>query len=264
MTVMPAVFVSHGSPMVALEGGPATAAWRALARELPAPRAVLMVSAHWETAAPAVSATPAPATIRDFGGFPRPLYEIEYPAPGASPRGERVRALLAAAGLPAAIDRTRGIDHGAWVPLREMYPAADVPVAQLALQTQLGPAHHYRLGQALAALRREGVLIVGSGSLTHNLRDMIFGVTEESPRVPAYVPAFQAWIHDKVLAHDVAALIDYRRLAPGAARAHPGEEHLLPLHVVLGAAGTAAMARRIHAGIAEGALAMDAYTFEGG
>ena len=264
MTVMPAVFVSHGSPMVALEGGPATAAWRALARELPAPRAVLMVSAHWETAAPAVSATPAPATIHDFGGFPRPLYEIEYPAPGASWLGERVRDLLAAAGLPAAIDRTRGIDHGAWVPLREMYPAADVPVAQLALQTQLGPAHHYRLGQALAALRREGVLIVGSGSLTHNLRDMIFGVTEESPRVPAYVPAFQAWIHDKVLAHDVAALIDYRRLAPGAARAHPGEEHLLPLHVVLGAAGTAAMPRRIHAGIAEGALAMDAYTFEGG
>ena len=264
MTVMPAVFVSHGSPMVALEGGPATAAWRALARELPAPRAVLMVSAHWETAAPAVSATPAPATIHDFGGFPRPLYEIEYPAPGASWLGERVRDLLAAAGLPAAIDRTRGIDHGAWVPLREMYPAADVPVAQLALQTQLGPAHHHRLGLALSALRREGVLIVGSGSLTHNLRDMIFGATEESPRVPAYVPAFQAWIHDKVMARDVAALIDYRRLAPGAARAHPGEEHLLPLHVVLGAAGTAAMPRRIHAGIAEGALAMDAYTFEGG
>jgi 4,5-DOPA dioxygenase extradiol len=262
MTALPAVFVSHGSPMLALEGGPAAAAWRALAGAMPTPRAVLIVSAHWETAAPAVSAAALPSTIHDFGGFPRPLYEIQYPAPGAPWLAERVRELLAAANLPAAIDTARGIDHGAWVPLREMYPAAAVPVVQLALQTHLGAAHHYRLGQALAGLRNEDVLIIGSGSLTHNLRDMIFGVTEGSPRVPSYVPAFQDWMHDKVMTHDVEALVDYRRRAPGAVRAHPSEEHLFPLHVVLGAAGSASVPRRTYWGTTEGALAMDVYTFD--
>jgi 4,5-DOPA dioxygenase extradiol len=263
MSALPAVFVSHGSPMLALDGGPAAKAWRALAAAIPRPRAVLMISAHWETAAPAVSATATPSTIHDFGGFPQPLYEIQYPAPGAPWLGARVTDLLTAAHLPAVIDATRGIDHGAWVPLREMYPNADVPVVQLALQTHLGAAHHYRLGQALAGLQSEGVLIIGSGSLTHNLRDRIPGVSEGSPQVPAYVPAFQDWIHGKVLAHDVEALVDYRRRAPAAARAHPSEEHLFPLHVVLGAAGSTSVARRTYWGITEGALAMDVYTFDG-
>lgn len=263
MLSTPALFVSHGSPMLALDGGPAVVAWRALAATLPVPRAVLMVSAHWETAAPTVSAAVAPPTIHDFGGFPRLLYKIQYPAPGAPWLAERVRDLLAAANFPAAVDVFRGIDHGAWVPLREFYPAADVPVVQLALQPQLGAAHHYNLGQALAGLRNEGVLIVGSGSLTHNLRDMIPGVSEGSPHVPAYVPAFAEWMHDKVKAHDVEALIDYRRRAPAAARAHPSEEHLFPLYVALGAAGSACVPRRRYTGIAEGALVMDVYTFDG-
>ena len=262
MKALPAVFVSHGSPMLALDGGPTTGAWRGFAAGIPAPRAVLMVSAHWETAAPAVGGVAAPSTIHDFGGFPRPLYEIQYPAPGAPWLAVRVRDLLTAANLPAVVDNSRGIDHGAWVPLREMYPGADVPVAQLSLQPHLGTAHHYRLGEALAQLRGEGVLIVGSGSMTHNLRDMVFGADEHSPRVPAYVPAFQNWMHEKLMAHDVAALLDYRRQAPGAVRAHPSEEHLLPLHVVLGAAGAASVPRRAWSAITEGALAMDVYTFE--
>jgi 4,5-DOPA dioxygenase extradiol len=248
--------------MLALDGGPTAKAWRALAAGIPAPRAVLVISAHWETAAPAVTAAVAPSTIHDFGGFPQPLYEIQYPAPGAPWLGARVSDLLAAANLPAAIDAARGIDHGAWVPLREMYPQADVPVVQLALQTHLGAAHHYRLGQALAGLASEGVLIVGSGSLTHNLRDMIPGVSEGSPRVPAYVPAFQDWMHDRVMARDAQALLEYRRRAPAAARAHPSEEHLFPLHVVLGAAGERSVPRRPYAAITEGALAMDVYTFD--
>jgi 4,5-DOPA dioxygenase extradiol len=262
MIALPAaVFVSHGSPMLALDGGRTADAWRALAADMPKPRAVLIVSAHWETAAPAVSAAASPSTIHDFGGFPQPLYEIQYSAPGAPWLAERARDLLAAANLPAAINATRGIDHGAWVPLREMYPEADVPVVQLALQTHLGAPHHYRLGQALAGLQNEGVLILGSGNLTHNLSDMIPGVTENSSRVPAYVPAFADWMHDKVMAHDVDALVDYRRRAPAAARAHPSEEHLFPLHVVLGAAGSTSVPRRTYWGITEGALAMDVYTF---
>ena len=262
MNALPAIFVSHGSPMLALDGGRTAAAWRKLAAELPAPRAVLIISAHWETAAPSVSAAPAPETIHDFGGFPQPLYQIQYPARGAPWLADRVRDLLREANLPATIDTTRGLDHGAWVPLREMFPAADVPVAQLSLQPALGTMHHYRLGRALAPLRDEGVLIVGSGSLTHNLRDMIPGVTEGSPRVHGYVPAFQEWMHERIVRHDVAALADYRRGAPDAARAHPDDEHLLPLYVVLGAAGAQAEPRRVHAGITEGALAMDAYVFE--
>ena len=264
MPALPAVFVSHGSPMLALDGGRTAEAWRALAAAMPLPRAVLMVSAHWETAAPAVSAAASPPTIHDFGGFPQALYQIQYPAPGAPWLAGRVRDLLATANLPAVIDATRGIDHGAWVPLREMYPAADVPVVQLALQTHLGAMHHYRLGQALAGLQDEGVLVIGSGSLTHNLRDMIPGVNEGSPRVPAYVPAFADWMHDKVMTHDVEAIVDYRRRAPGAVRAHPSEEHLFPLHVVLGVAGEASVPRRTYAAITEGALAMDVYTFAGG
>ena len=261
MPAQPAIFVSHGSPMLALDGGSTAAAWRKLAAGIPAMRAVLIVSAHWETAAPAVSAAPQPETIHDFGGFPRPLYEIQYPARGASWLAERVRELLADVDLPASIDPTRGLDHGAWVPLREMFPDADVPVAQLSLQPHLGTLHHYRLGRALAPLRDEGVLIVGSGSLTHNLRDMIPGVTEESSRVHPYVPAFQQWMHERILRHDIEALADYRRSAPHATRAHPDDEHLLPLYVVLGAAGAHSVPRREHAGITEGALAMDVYTF---
>ena len=153
MNALPALFVSHGSPMLALDGGATASAWRKLAADIPAPRAVLIISAHWETVTPAVTAAPAPETIHDFGGFPQPLYEIQYPARGAPWLADRVRDLLNDANLPATIDATRGIDHGAWVPLREMFPAADVPVAQLSLQSHLGTLHHYRLGRALGPLR---------------------------------------------------------------------------------------------------------------
>jgi 4,5-DOPA dioxygenase extradiol len=257
---LPAVFVSHGSPMQALNGGATALAWRALAADLPAPRAVLAVSAHWETAAPTVSSAPSPATIHDFGGFPEPLFRIQYPAPGAPWLATRVRALLVAGGFAADIDPAHGLDHGAWVPLREMYPAADVPVAQLSIQSHLGPGHHLRLGRALAALKDEGVLTVASGSLTHNLRDW-------RPNAPAgtatagYVAEFQAWIHERLIAGDAAAIVEYRQRAPGATRAHPTDEHLLPLFVALGAGGEGAVVRRRHAEIVEGALAMDLYTF---
>lgn len=257
---LPAVFVSHGSPMQALNGGATALAWRALAAELPTPRAVLAVSAHWETAAPVVGGAASPATIHDFGGFPEPLFRIRYPAPGAPWLAGRVRELLLGAGFAADIDAGHGLDHGAWVPLREMYPDANVPVAQLSIQSHLGPEHHLRLGRALSALRNEGVLIVASGSLTHNLRDWRPNAGEGAP-IPGYVAEFQTWMHDTLRAGDVGALVDYRRRAPGATRAHPSDEHLLPLFVAVGAGGDAAVVRRRHATIVEGALAMDLYTF---
>ena len=257
MVRLPAIFVSHGSPMLALGGGETGAAWRELAASLPRPRAVLVASAHWLTRAPAVGAAPQPQTIHDFGGFPAPLFQIQYPAPGEPAVARRAAELLAAAGFETH-GLERGLDHGVWVPLREFYPQADVPVVPLALQPQQGPEHHYRLGRALQALRDEGVLVLGSGSLTHNLHEVRF---EETREVAPYVAEFQQWFAGRLAEGDIEALLDYRRRAPQAARAHPTEEHLLPLFVALGAAGEGALADRCFGGVTHEVLAMDVYRF---
>jgi len=257
MSPLPSVFVSHGSPMLALDAGRSGQAWRELAAALPRPRAVVVASAHWLTPVPAVGTSLQPETIHDFGGFDPALSDIRYPAPGDPALARRVAALLADAGLPAQ-SVERGLDHGVWVPLREWYPQADVPVVPLALQPRLGPAHHWRLGRALQPLREEGVLVLGSGSLTHNLHEVRF---EESNEVADYVAAFQRWFEQRLAAGDTAALLDYRRQAPQAARAHPTEEHLLPLFVALGAAGEGARVTRHHGGVTHEVLAMDVYAF---
>jgi 4,5-DOPA dioxygenase extradiol len=257
MSSMPTVSISHGAPTMAIQPGEAGAALQALASRLPRPTAILMVSAHWETPAPMVSSAQRPETIHDFGGFPEPLYRIQYPAPGAPALAERTKALLDASGFTAALDARRGLDHGAWVPLRFLYPDADVPVTQLSIQPHLSPVHHYRVGEALRPLREEGVLIIGSGSLTHNLHEFRSRPTGVEP----YVREFQQWMKTSIDAHDVAALLDYRRLAPSAVRAHPTDEHLLPLFVALGAAGAGVPARRITDEVTYGVIAMDAYVF---
>ena len=258
---LPAVFVSHGSPMHALEAG-ATAtgkAWTALGRRLPRPRAILIASAHWETDHPALTGSERPETIHDFYGFPQPLYEIRYPAPGAPDVAERARVLLEASGFDVSIDADRGLDHGAWSPLLYAYPNADVPLVQVSVQTALGPRHHLELGAALAPLAREGVLIIGSGHLTHNLRELRSvretGVGAAQP----YVAEFQEWVRACIEAHDYDRLADYRRLSPAGARAHPSEEHFLPLFVALGAAGANTRAERFVEHVEGGVLAMDAY-----
>src|SRR5688500_19271482 len=168
---LPVLFVSHGSPMTALEPGAAGAAWKAFARSLPAPRAVLIASAHWETELPMLTGTPKPETIHDFGGFPQPLYALRYPAAGAPDVAAEALGLLKSAGITAGVDGCRGLDHGAWVPLMHMFPDAEVPVVQLSVQPARGAEHHIALGRAIAPLSDKGVLIVGSGHATHNLRD---------------------------------------------------------------------------------------------
>jgi 4,5-DOPA dioxygenase extradiol len=256
---MPAVFVSHGSPMMAIEPGRAGAALAQLGRDLPRPAAILVVSAHWETPAPAVSTAARPETIHDFGGFPAELYALRYPAPGAPEVAAQTVALLKEAGITAGIDGCRGLDHGAWVPLLWMYPDADVPVVQLSVQPGLGTAHHLRLGRALAQLAADGVLVVGSGHTTHNLRDWMTNPRRQEPL--RYAQAFAQWVGERLQAHDVAALLDYRVEAPDAVRAHPSEEHFLPLFVAWGAAGERARAERIVSGFEAGALALDSYRF---
>ena len=260
MTSLPTLFLSHGSPMHALEPGAAGATWAGLARDLPRPRAILIVSAHWETNLPMLTGHASPGTIHDFTGFPEPLYRLRYRAPGAPWLAGRARALLEEAGVTAAIDGCRGLDHGAWSPLLHMYPAAEVPVVQLSLQTALGPRHHYQIGRALAPLSAEGILLLGSGHMTHNLADWM----RSAPGAPPapYVLAFQSWVNSCIASGDLESLLEYRLRAPHAVRAHPTDEHFLPLFFALGAAGGSRRSQRVHAAIEGGALAMDAYVFE--
>ena len=253
---LPVLFLSHGSPMHAIQPGAVRAVWERIARDLPRPEAILIASAHWETAAPAITASAKPETIHDFYGFPKPLYEIRYPAKGDPDLASRSVNLLNQSGMKAKADPDRGLDHGAWSPLLHMYPKADVPVVQVSVQTELGTRHHLALGRALAPLAREGVLIIGSGHLTHNLRDRSDG----GPA--AYAREFQDWVKQRIDAHALDELADYRRLAPGGVRAHPTDEHFLPLYVALGAAGADYRAERLYDGIETGALAMDAYRFD--
>ena len=241
--------------MHALNAGAAGAAWSALAQRLPRPSAILIATAHWETEVPSFTGAVQPETIHDFHGFPQPLYQIRYPAPGAPELAARSRSLLQGAGLRAEVDPVRGLDHGAWSPLLHMYPAADIPVVQASVQPALGTAQHLSAGRALAPLADEGVLIIGSGHMTHNLRDRR---PEGSPPLP-YAAEFQGWVDAAIQAHDFDALIDYRKRSAQGARAHPTDEHFLPLFFALGAAAPGYRAERIHDGIESGALAMDAY-----
>ena len=260
MTRLPTIFLSHGSPMHALDPGGAGEAWRAIAAALPRPRAVLVASAHWETSLPMLTGRDRHDTIHDFSGFPAPLYGLRYDAPGDPALAEQTVGLLRDAGYTAALNACRGLDHGAWVPLRWMYPDVDVPVIQLSVQTALGTAHHLRVGEALAPLADEGVLVIGSGHVTHNLRDWMHHRDERRPL--DYVPRFAEWLHERLVAGDREALMSYRDRAPDAVRAHPSEEHFLPMFVALGAAGVGAVPRRAYAAIDSAALAMDAYVFD--
>jgi 4,5-DOPA dioxygenase extradiol len=254
------VFVSHGSPMHAAEAGPAGTAWHAIAERLPRPRAVLVVSAHWETRQPVLSSGLRPETIHDFSGFPDALYRIRYPAPGAPDVARRADELLRAAGFASTVDPERGLDHGAWVPLSYMYPRADVPVLQLSVQPALGPAHHLALGRALGPLANEDVLLIGSGHMTHNLREWMRA--GESSGVAPHVEEFRAWVDDRLQHGDGESLAAYRQLAPHASRVHPTDEHFLPLFVALGSAGHDYRAERVFDAVERGVLAMDAYLFQ--
>jgi 4,5-DOPA dioxygenase extradiol len=253
------LFVPHGSPMFALHPGAAGAAMSQIAAALDTPRAIVVVSPHWETALPTVGTATQLATIHDFGGFDPRLYEMQYPATGCPEVAAQVMAALQAAGLPVAQDAQRGLDHGAWVPLRQMFPDADIPVVPLSVQSHQGPEHAYRVGQALAALAEQNILIMGSGNITHNLRDFMM-VSMQGGSTPTYVQAFADWIHTHMVQRDVPGLLAYRQQATGQ-RAHPTDEHLLPLFTALGAAGEGAQPEAFFRGISDHVIAMDGYTF---
>ncbi|WP_137920223.1 class III extradiol ring-cleavage dioxygenase [Hydrogenophaga sp. 2FB] len=259
MSRLPTLFISHGAPTFALEPGLAGPKLKALGRALPTPKAVLIVSPHWMTRGARVGLSALPATIHDFGGFPQPLYEIAYPVAGQPALAQRTLDILKAAGWAAQGDDNRGLDHGAWVPLLYLYSDADVPVFQVSLPAGLDAQGAWAFGQALAPLRDEGVLVIGSGSLTHNLYEFRSGHGDDA----AYATEFTAWVREAVRQGDSARVRRTLDDAPHAQRAHPTTEHFLPLLVAAGAAGEGASAEVIDGGITHGVLSMDSFVFGG-
>lgn len=228
-TRMPVLFFGHGNPINALEKNAFTEAWSRLGQALPRPRAIVAVSAHWVTRKTAVSAQLAPATIHDFGGFPPELFAVQYPAPGHPELAAEIASLLAP--TPVALDLTWGLDHGTWSVLVHVFPAADIPVVQLSLAARASPAEHYRLGQALAPLRRQGILIVGSGNVVHNLAMMRW-----QPGATAYPWSvrFEDFVRKRIEQGDHQALIDFEATGDDGRLSVPTPEHFLPLLYCLG------------------------------
>ncbi len=263
----PSFFVSHGAPTLPLTDVPARHFLEGLGVSIDAnygrPRAILIASAHWETATPQLNAPQINPTIHDFSGFPEALYNMTYSAPGSRPLADQAGALLDKAGLGHRIDPNRGLDHGAWVPLRLMYPQADIPVVQLSIQPDLGPEHHLRLGQALAPLRADGVLVIGSGSYSHDLSEFRNHRNEPpSAAEPIWLSGFSNWFSAALTEGRTADLLAYRSKAPYAAKNHPTDEHLLPIYVAMGAAGAEPMAKHLHQSNTFGILRMDVWQFE--
>ena len=246
---MPALFVGHGSPMNAIEDNPYSRAWGELGRTLPRPTAILCVSAHWMTRGPRLTAMGRPKTIHDFGGFPPELFAMEYPAPGSPALAELARQTVASAPVQLAPDW--GLDHGAWSVLVRMYPAADVPVVQLSLDGTRPPEWHYALGQELQALRRKGILILGSGNVVHNLRRISW-----DDRAFDWAVEFDHTVERLILARDHQPLIHYDTLGPAARLAIPTNEHYLPLLYILALQGSDEPVRFHAEGITMGSLSM--------
>jgi 4,5-DOPA dioxygenase extradiol len=261
---LPALFISHGAPLFAIDAGESGPALTKLGERLKQQagaglRGVVIMSPHWMARSPAVMSNPKPDTWHDFGGFPAELYKLAYPAPGAPELAVEVGELLRAGGIEAQSDPKRPFDHGAWVPLMHLFPGADVPVVQVALPHGWSPAQVYAMGQALQPLRERGVLLVGTGSMTHNLSEFFGGQREPA----AYVVEFSRWVEDAIQRGDLEALLDYRTRAPHAQRAHPSDDHFLPLFFALGAGGFGhkgpARAGYVTREVMYGILAMDSF-----
>lgn len=259
---LPALFVSHGSPMLAITPSAAHEFLRELSGSLARPDALVVASPHFPALAPTVVADPRPEMIYDFRGFPPELSKIVYPAPGEPDLARDVAKLLGGGGFEARTLERRGYDHGIWVPLSLIWPEADIPIVQLSIQPRQDAAYHRRLGAALRPLLDRNVMVIGTGAITHNLGELMSGGLPELDAEPEeWAVSFADWLAERAADEDHGALTGYRAAAPAAARAHPEDDHLLPFFVALGAAGPNARGERIHRSIEYGALAMDAYLF---
>lgn len=249
----PSVFVSHGSPMLIMEQDSAARAFLSdLGNQLGKPKAIVAISAHWMTRIPAVSGAIRPETIHDFSGFPRELYDLRYPAPGAPELARQIRKLSGA----VVVDE-QGLDHGAWIPLSLMYPSADIPVLQFSVLPGRPASEHITLGRMLASLRAEGVLVFASGGSVHNLRALF---RDGSGQTTSWARNFSSWLDERLMAGDNEAIVNWQS-HPDALNAHPSDEHFLPLPVAVGAAGEQFVTERLHSGFEHGSIGMHAYAF---
>jgi 4,5-DOPA dioxygenase extradiol len=255
-----AIFVPHGAPTFALDSGEAGLAMSQLTDLLAKPRAIIVVSPHWDTAVPTVSMATQLETIYDFFGFPEALYRIKCPATGYPEGAQEVVKALQKRFKQVATDPARGLDHGAWTPLRQMFPDADIPIIAVSIQSHAGTAHALTMGEALEELTHQGYLVIGSGNITHNLGDYRMAAMQGG-QTPEYVQTFADWVQVQMVDKNVQHLIDYRLHSKEGVRSHPAEDHLLPLFVALGAAGKDATAKAFYRGISSYVIAMDGYTF---
>ena len=256
----PAFFLSHGAPTMILDHSATHHFIAQLGSTLSRPDAIIITSGHWETDIPAITAGDFPKTIHDFYGFPRPLYDIEYPAPGGGRWLNEISALFADAGVPLSAERERGFDHGAWAPLKLMFPDADIPTVQLSLLSGQGAAAHFALGRLLRPLRDRNVLLIGSGSLTHNLHSAQWRNPQAAE--PAWVSDFADWTERAVTGGQTDELLAYRKNAPFAAENHPTDEHLMPFFFALGAGSDDVPGRRLHTACELATIRLDAYAFD--
>ncbi|XP_059624509.1 extradiol ring-cleavage dioxygenase [Cornus florida] len=264
MALKETFYISHGSPTLSIDDS--LSAWHFLrsfkentfSRK---PSSILVISGHWETSHPTVNAVSGlNDTIYDFYNFPKQMYQLKYPAPGAPELAKRVKEVLMASGFKKVNeDKSRGLDHGAWVPLMLMYPEADIPVCQLSIQLDQDATYHYNLGRALAPLKEEGVLIVGSGSTTHNLRSL--RRTDDDGSVASWALEFDTWLKQALLDGRYEDVNHYEEKAPHAKIAHPWPDHFYPLHVAMGAAGENAKAELIHHSWSLHTLSYASYSF---
>ncbi|MCL6600527.1 MAG: dioxygenase [Alicyclobacillus macrosporangiidus] len=261
MSHLPSLFIAHGSPMVAVEDSVYGRFLDTLGARLPRPRAVVVFTAHWLSGTQVVSASPNYETIHDFGGFPDVLYQIQYPAPGDPALAEAIRSRLAASGVTCHLDARRGLDHGVWTILRRLYPDASIPVVAMSVNPHLAPAEQFAIGQALAPLRADEVLIIGSGATVHNLPALDWRRQDDVP--DEWALAFETWLESRLAAWDLEALFEYRRLAPGANRAVPpwGTEHFAPLLYAMGVAADTPAAALWHRDFQFGNLCNSVYAF---
>ncbi len=250
--VLPALFLGHGNPMNAIAANDYTTAWRRIGESTPRPKAILAISAHWFVPGIRVTVSATPRTIHDFGGFPAALYQVEYPAPGDPALADRLQRLLSP--LSVGSDHSWGLDHGTWSVLRHLYPAADIPVVQLSIDETQPPAFHFAMGEKLAPLREEGVLIMGSGNLVHNLHAYAWGAHGRAPY--DWAVRFETAARQLMLAGDFESLVNYERLGPDAALCVPTPDHYLPLLYVLGAGQQHEMIRFPVEGIEGGSISM--------
>jgi 4,5-DOPA dioxygenase extradiol len=264
MAQFPALFISHGSPTILFDPTPSHHFLKSLGKQLEAdlgmrPKAIVVATAHWETKEVSVSGVAKPDTIHDFFGFPQALFDAQYPAPGEPALAETVAESLRQAGIPVTVNAKRGLDHGTWIPLALMYPEADIPVVQVSVQPHKSPTHHRQVGEALRGLREQGILVIGSGALTHNLREVRWHDAGNAP--VAWAEGFGDWVLERVTSGRFDEIEQAWASAPSALRNHPSTDHLWPLFVAMGAATPGQPGQVAHKGTELGVLRMDTFAF---